>query len=502
MSHKILGINGSSRGLINLETSDLVCDNLKRITDIRQLIKYLNFYSNPTGEDKINKTSLGDPSLLELSSLLPKKTRYHKLLSNSEVALLASLWAACQNNIEISFSSLKDHFLSNKKTKNTAFLAQQVARADALLLSGPVYFGDRGSLVHELIQFLRKNPKLLDCKKRKLYGGITVGAKRNGGQETTLIYQILDMINLGFLAVGNDSDTTAQYGGTCHAGDLGSMVRDEYGLATSMGVGRRLATLLNILECNAEMKDRIKIVFVILQESEGIAKNNVMEIINNFSQKIEATVIDATSLKIVRCLACDVCPTKIGLDEIYRCKIGKGDDFIKIHEQLLYKDAIVPVVVSVEDHCKINSNYQIFMERTRYLRRGDYALSDYLVSPLVFQEVESREYFDIRMITSLIRHNTIISKPIIGHLFNGQIINKPQIYADFKWFIDSVSNIAAAKLNSASQGGIVTRYKPVGYVVSAQKEKEQEQLALRNKATKQRFEKLAREADKRLIQKQ
>ena len=141
------------------------------------------------------------------------------------------------------------------------------------------------------------------------------------------------------------------------------------------------------------------------------------------------------------------------------------------------------------------------MERTRYLRRGDYALSNYLVSPLIFQDLESREYLDIRMITSLIRHNTIISKPIIGHLVDGHVINQRQVYDDFKIFLDATSKTAAAKLNSVKQGGILSQYKPVGYVVSAQKDTEQEQLRLRKKATQKRFERLSHEADERLSQK-
>ena len=74
--------------------------------------------------------------------------------------------------------------------------------ADAILISGPVYFGDRGSLVHEFIEYIRSDKKLRDHCKGKVYAGITVGAKRNGGQETTSIYQI-DMSNLNMLVVGN-----------------------------------------------------------------------------------------------------------------------------------------------------------------------------------------------------------------------------------------------------------------------------------------------------------
>ena len=51
-------------------------------------------------------------------------------------------------------------------------------------------------------------------------------AKRNGGQETTLVYQLIDMINLNMLGVGNDSASTSQYGGTVVAGDVGTMAKE------------------------------------------------------------------------------------------------------------------------------------------------------------------------------------------------------------------------------------------------------------------------------------
>ena len=43
------------------------------------------------------------------------------------------------------------------------------------------------------------------------------GAKRNGGQETALIYQLVDFINLGMLGAGNDSQRLS---GTIVAGDV------------------------------------------------------------------------------------------------------------------------------------------------------------------------------------------------------------------------------------------------------------------------------------------
>ena len=44
--------------------------------------------------------------------------------------------------------------------------------------------------------------------KKIFYAGLAVGAKRNGGQETTLIFQMTDFLNMGAKVVGNGHDTT------------------------------------------------------------------------------------------------------------------------------------------------------------------------------------------------------------------------------------------------------------------------------------------------------
>ena len=90
-------------------------------------------------------------------------------------------------------------------------LRQQILSADAIYFQDPVYFGDRGSLIQELFEFLHKDSDCLRHVRDRLYAGISVGAKRNGGQETNLIYQIIDATNMNML-VGNDSATTSQYG--------------------------------------------------------------------------------------------------------------------------------------------------------------------------------------------------------------------------------------------------------------------------------------------------
>ena len=74
-----------------------------------------------------------------------------------------------------------------------------------------------------------------------------------------------DFMELGMLGLGNDSLTTAQYGGTGHAGDVGTAAKDEYGLNTSIGTGKRMAEVLKIdrYRASAKLTNKPKIGIII-----------------------------------------------------------------------------------------------------------------------------------------------------------------------------------------------------------------------------------------------
>lgn len=497
MAAKLLGLAGSLRNVIRGNLGDRLVDDLRRIDDKDTLLEYLKINSRLPVESYFEPIEPIPHSLLGIYELL-RKRRAEKGMSNSEVALAAALWSAQKMGVEVEYLSLRDYFSPSDAKKNVRKLMSKIDSAGGLLLSGPVYFGDRGSLVHMLIRTIRAQKNSEELMRGKFYGGIAVGAKRNGGQETTLIYQVLDMSMLGCLAVGNDSDTTAQYGGTCHAGDVGVMYKDLYGIDTAMGTGRRLASLLNMMEKKAKLKDKVKVLFVILQDADGLAAKYVDGLCERFGGMMKPTVIDATKLKIVRCIACDVCPAKLDVDEVYRCVIGEADDFEGIHRALLDHDAIVPVAVSINDVSRIKTNYQIFLERTRYLRRGDYVFSNAAVSPLVLQEIGCMEHLYIRMITSLIRQHTVMSKPIVGHLDKGVILNAASVDSDFKVFLGEAKSLAECRLKSALEGIAATQYRPVGYVLDTEKEKEHEILSKREQIVRKRAERITREARRRL----
>jgi multimeric flavodoxin WrbA len=428
-----------------------------------------------------------------------RKNTGNKGLSNSEVALAAALWSASRFDVDVEHLSLSEYFPASGVLRNEEKLKDKLLGADGLLISGPVYFGDRGSLVQSLVEMIRRDAGLCAQLQGKVYGGIAVGAKRNGGQETTLIYQMLDFVNIGYWAVGNDSDTTAQYGGTGLAGDIGTMHKDSYGLKTSMGTGRRIARLIHELSQGRSIQGPAKVLFLVLQDRRGEAEDRLKSMLGAFSGELKATVINAAGKRIVPCIACDICPTHIDTDDVYRCIItAKHDSLQYLHTALLHHDAIVPVMFSTKEAHAVDSSYQTFIERTRYLRRGDYAFLNQLVAPLVFEEVGASQNYALRAMTSMVRHHTVLAQPMIGYIHDGKMLNGVQVESQLKAFLASTRRLAAARL-AAAFGKESYQYNPVGYVLAASKEAEDTKLNARKEMVRSRYEHLLDEAKERLL---
>jgi multimeric flavodoxin WrbA len=389
---KILGIAASLRNARWGAGSEELIEALTNINSKDELMDYLKKESELHIENFVRAGREQGKDFLEIHANL-KKLKGNAGLSNSEVALAAALRAAKEECVDIDHVSLSEFFTTGNKIRNAEKLRQKLIESDGILIAGPVYFGDRGSLVESLFDFISLDEALSEKLKGKVYAGISVGAKRNGGQETYLIYQMCDMLDMGFLAVGNDSATTSQYGGTCHAGDIGTMHKDHYGLFTSMGTGRRLAHVVTYMNSEFLLKDKPRCLFLILQDDKSeSAEKYVNKLIESHCHDVDATIVNVVKDRIRRCIACDICPTHIDLDEEYRCIItSKTDDFSELHKKLLDFDWIVPVVVIRNKKQLVNSKYQLFMERSRYLRRGDYVFSNLLVTPMIIKDYDVRE---------------------------------------------------------------------------------------------------------------
>ncbi len=405
-----------------------------------------------------------------------KKMAGDKGLCNSEIGMAAGLWGASQKGCEIDYIPLSSYFGPRGNGKNLEQLREKLRGADGLLLCTPVYFGDRSSLASDLIEMIRVDRELRESLAGKPMAGIAVGAKRNGGQETTLIYQLLEMINIGMIGLGNDTETTSQYGGTLVAGDVGEASKDIYGLKTAIGAGRRLGRIT--VECSlskdAVLKDKLRVMFWILQDDEsGFARRQVERLVKMSSSEIHAEILDINQSKVGRCMACDICPTKVGPDSEYRCIIRRKEDPIHtLHGKLLDQDLIVPVALSTRDRSTLKTTYQRFIERTRYIRRGDYLFTDVAIMPLVFEELGATENMHIRMYTSLIRHHTLLIRPNVAYIHRGHILNEEEMLQGWLTGLKQCKKVAVGRLFAFLKCPNVVSYNPVGYILSAAKVRE------------------------------
>jgi len=496
-SKKILGIAASLRNARWGAGKRNLISQLYTINTKEELFVFLTSESQKH-LGNYNAAGQGDGrDSLEIYNTL-QKNRGDTGLSNSEVTLAAALWAAQREGAEIDHASLAEHFNAIGQLRHPEILRRKLMEADGILVSGPVYFGDRGSLAESLIQFIADDPLLKAAMRGRLYAGIAVGAKRNGGQETTLIYQMLDMLNLGLLAVGNDSETTAQYGGTGHAGDVGTMHKDIYGLDTSMGTGRRMARVLKFFAAKPVMVDLPRTLFLILQDGYDVGARTVDRLVTLFGHSQHATVINLAGLHVNRCIACDTCPSHIGPDEEYRCIIAAKEDCMKqLHEKFLYHDMIVPVGVSLHD-AVAGSKYQVFVERTRYLRHCDYIWGDVLVAPLVLEEEGQFQSLPIRMMTSFLRHHTVMAKPMIGGLRDNEVTNMRNVEESYLLSLGFAARLAAGRLALARESAVLRRYNPIGYAQVFEKNAEDERARRQAAAGEARLHRQITEAEKRL----
>ncbi|MBF0340005.1 MAG: flavodoxin family protein [Magnetococcales bacterium] len=500
MNHprRLLGITASLRSARRGVAEESLLTELASIENLEQLLEWIGQQSRMHLEQFLEAGRREGKPFEEIYRNL-QKLPGNKGLSNSEAALAAALWAARQDGTAIGHLSLSDHFKVSGKVREPDLLRRRLLESDGILLSGPVYFGDRSSLAESLVDFIARDETLRQSMEGRLFGAISVGAKRNGGQETTLIYQMLDMMALGFLAVGNDSDTTAQYGGTCHAGDVGTIHKDRYGIDTSMGVGRRMSHVLDYLHHDHRLKagEAPRVLFLILQDADGIGLAQAERLTTRLAGIAACSILDLSSREIHRCIACDICPTHVDLDEIYRCIIhGRGDALESLHEGLLHHDMLVPVTVTLRDRSRVRSNYQSFMERTRYLRRGDYLWSDLVVAPLSFTDHPGEDLLPVRMITSLIRHHTVVTHPSVVTLGAGGEPDLTLALQRLNLAVRTAARLTAGRLAATSANNL--RYNPVGYILSAHKSLEDERHALRQRMVDERKAQLQREAERRL----
>jgi multimeric flavodoxin WrbA len=334
-------------------------------------------------------------------------------------------------------------------------LKRKIFKAHGIILASPVYFGDRSSVANKLLQL----SGIHNLIENKIFGAASVGAKRNGGQETAIVYGLFEAINQNALVVGN-GPPTSQYGGTAVGGKKGDVIRDLWGLETSYGTGRRVAHVSKLLIEGSKgrlerpvrvlvlitMDDKKQVLFSFFKDYLKRAKSQFPNV-----QFILENVLDSN---IYRCLGCDTCPAGDRLpvgqtptkERHAHCVIANPDDSMnRIHELLIDSDGIVIAGLNVKQHDQLVYRYQALTERTRYIRRGNFELTNKVVIAFSMNQIEARinPLHSLKTVTSYIRHNTIIHKPIEAYMSEENILYEGM--KDLIHFLQYTEKIAKGK---------------------------------------------------------
>jgi multimeric flavodoxin WrbA len=120
-------------------------------------------------------------------------------------------------------------------------ITDKLQEIQGLIIGSPVYFGNVTSQLKIFMD--RTRPLRIDFKlKDVVSGAISVGASRNGGQETT-ITAIHEYLLIQDAIIVGDGAPMAHYGGTGVSGAPSEAEHDEHGIATARNLGKRVAEL-------------------------------------------------------------------------------------------------------------------------------------------------------------------------------------------------------------------------------------------------------------------
>ena len=371
----------------------------------------------------------------DLEYLIEKLSR-SKRISNSEACLIASLYGAVKEGASIDILPLNKYFSVNysKRGKKEEALLKDMGEFDGLVIATPVYFGDRSSYAESFINVLKMNGLFRD----KAVGVVSVGAKRNGGQETTNVYTLWEALKEGAFVCSN-GPSISQYGGTAWAGDIGSIREDLSGIDTSVGVGHRVTQVAEIIKKSGSgALDSFKVSFWLTKDKDGLLEAQIMDHIGRVKTLlpdwVEFEVINITEKRIKRCLACDICPYHFDNPAqygIFKCKV-QNDDIHTIYGSLINSDAVVVAGLNLISKRGVKDAYQIFIERTRQIRRDNFLLTNVPVTAYSLEEIGLSNLFPLKVMTTFLRQNSILLRPIEQYMSGGEIVNDPhELLVDF-----------------------------------------------------------------------
>jgi multimeric flavodoxin WrbA len=487
MEPTVVGIAGSIRNRAGLEAVEGV-DESVRSQELMDEIRELEH------RDIYHEGFLGDIQS-HLQDLAEADTQ---VITNSDALVLASLYGAMGES-DTEFHKLTDYIGLDESYAGThvdsrefSRLAPALREARGVILGTPVYFGDRSSLMHSFIEFAADRGLFEDT----VVGVVSCGSKRNGGQETANVYALFESLNHGAVIVGN-GPKTCQYGGTGWGGDIGDVADDDFGIETSMGTGLRVSGVANLLERvrhtgTEELNDAAGRPFTVgvllTRDKDSKLRSTVEETIERADTAgVEFNMMDFSNAFIQACIGCDVCPTPAKVGEItgeeqdYKCIIDSDldpgrwekDELQDLHADLMRNDALVVGALDTDEE-GIDDVYQTLLERTRYIRRDDWRLHNVPLQAYILTDTETQSTFPLKIMTSWMRHNTVIHPPIVHQTLDSELHDRAdeealdtieQHYAEraAEQFSEFINQARAVRGASELEGGDKLSYKATGY---------------------------------------
>ena len=373
-------------------------------------------------------------------------------ICNTEGCGVAVAYGAQKEGITPRYLRLNEFIDRDGEVRRAGELLSLLASAHAYVFLTPVYFGDRSSLVHDLMLLMKREG--LDLT-GKVSAVASVGAKRNGGQETTNIFTLHSLMQMNSLVVGN-GPPTSQYGGTAVGGNMGAVATDHFGLHTSIGVGYRIARAIELLRTPASQPPTIT--FCVLEDTTD---RRLLRYLNDklpsLPESAHWRVLDTVDMDFDQCQACDTCPKRRNARD-FKCRTTT-DDMKTVHQLLIDSDGLIPCGINEEKEADKLSNHQRFTERTRYLRRDNFRLSDRVFLPLSINQLFADSSYEMRVLTALVRHNTIGHKGI--RIFdNSEGTIEPSMANILRSFVSACSKSVGYRAGHTHR---VNTYENVGY---------------------------------------
>lgn len=114
-----------------------------------------------------------------------------------------------------------------------------------IVIASPVYFGLPSGRCVSLISRLMPIKKVWGLK-NKVFGAVAVGAGRNGGQET-ILHALANSMLTQQMILAVDAAPTSHWGATLWNQNH-SIEQDEFGKATAVNLGKRIAELVKFVQ--------------------------------------------------------------------------------------------------------------------------------------------------------------------------------------------------------------------------------------------------------------